>query len=84
MASRTRSAPPRDREPAQKALRAISSTREVAAWALAIDALGTIPSALMAREPNIAGKIRERRAGTDIVGVIALNSGTAGAAFGPA
>ena len=84
MASRTRSAPPRDREPAQKAHRAISSTREVAAWALAIDALGTIPSAFLAYEPNIADKIRERRAGTNIVGVIALNTGTAGTAFGPA
>ena len=84
MASRTRSAPPRDREPAQKALRAISSAREVAAWALAIDALGTIPSALMAYEPNIADEIRERRPGTDIVGVIALNTGMAGAAFSPA
>jgi hypothetical protein len=51
---------------------------------LAIDALGTIPSAFLAYESNIADKIRERRAGTDIVGVIALNSGTAGAAFGPA
>jgi hypothetical protein len=51
---------------------------------LAIDALGTIPSAFLAYEPNIADQIRERRAGTNIVGVIALNSGTAGAAFGPA
>jgi hypothetical protein len=84
MASRTRSAPPRDREPLQQALRAISSTREVAAWALAMDALGTIPSAFLASEPNIADKIRERRAGTNIVGVIALNTGTAGAAFSPA
>jgi hypothetical protein len=48
---------------------------------LAIDALGTIPSAFMASEPNIADEIRERRAGTNIVGVIALNTGTAGAAF---
>jgi hypothetical protein len=51
---------------------------------LAIDALGTIPSAFLACEPNIADEIRERRAGTDIVGVIALNTGTAGAAFSPA
>ena len=65
----------------RRALRAISSTREVAAWALAIDALGTIPSAFLASEPNIADGIRERRAGTNIVGVIALNTGTAGAAF---
>ena len=84
MANRTRSAPPRDREPAQKALRAISSTREVAAWALAIDALGTIPSAFLAYEPNFADEIRERRTGTIIVGVIALNTGTSGAAFSPA
>lgn len=84
IASRTRSAPPRDRESAQKALRAISSTREVAAWASAIDALGTIPSAFLACESNIADEIRERRAGTNIVGVIALNTGTAGAAFSPA
>src|SRR5688572_1066773 len=84
MASRTRSAPPRDREPSQKALRAISSTREVATWALAIDALGIIPSAFLAYEPNIADEIRERRTGTDSVGVIALNTGTAGAAFSPA
>ena len=39
---------------------------------------------VMAYEPNIADEIRERRAGTDIVGVIALNTGTAGAAFSPA
>jgi len=84
IAGRTRSAPPRDRGPAQKALRAISSTGEVAAWALAIDALGTIPGAFLASEPNIADGIRERRAGTNIVGVIALNTATAGAAFGPA
>ena len=71
-------------KPGQKALRAISSTREVAAWALAIDALGTIPGAFLAYEPNIADEIRERRTGTDIVGVIALNTGTAGAAFSPA
>jgi hypothetical protein len=51
---------------------------------LAIDALGTIPSALLACEPNIADEIRERRAGRDIVGVLALNTGTAGAAFSPA
>ena len=35
------------------------------------------------REPNIADEIRERRAGTNIVGVIALNTGTACAASGP-
>jgi hypothetical protein len=40
---------------------------------LAIDAIGTISSAVMAYAPNIADEIRERRAGTDIVGVIALN-----------
>jgi hypothetical protein len=51
---------------------------------VAIDALETISSALMAHEPNIADEIRERRAGTNIVGVIALNTGTAGAACGPA
>jgi hypothetical protein len=51
---------------------------------LAIDALGTIPSAFMASEPNIADEIRGRRAGTNIVGVIALNTGTAGAGFNPA
>jgi hypothetical protein len=48
---------------------------------LAIDALRTIPSAFLAYEPNIADDIRERRAGTNIVGAIALNTGTAGAAF---
>ena len=32
----------------------------------------------------IADEIRERRAGTDIAGVIALNTGMAGAAFSPA
>jgi hypothetical protein len=51
---------------------------------LAINALGTIPSAFMTSEPNNADEIRERRAGTDIVGVIALNTGTAAAAFSPA
>jgi len=51
---------------------------------LAIDALGIIPSAFLAYEPNIADEIRERRTGTDSVGVIALNTGTAGAAFSPA
>ncbi len=41
---------------------------------MAIDALGTISSAFLAYELNIADKIRGRRAGTDIVGVIALNT----------
>jgi hypothetical protein len=81
IASRTRSAPPRDRETSTEGpTRDFLDTR-VAAWALAIDALGTIPSAFMAYEPNIADEIRERRAGTNIVGAIALNTGTAGAAF---
>jgi hypothetical protein len=62
----------------------MSSTREVATWALAIDALGTIPSAFLVCEPNIADEIRERRTGTNTVGVIALNTGSAGAAFRPA
>ena len=51
---------------------------------MAIDALGTIPSAFLAYEPNIADEIRERRAGTNIVGVIALNTGTGGRGFSPA
>jgi hypothetical protein len=38
----------------------------------------------MGHEPNIADEIRERRAATAIVGVIALNTGMAGAAFSPA
>jgi hypothetical protein len=71
-------------KPAQRALRAISSSREVAAWVRVIDALGTISSAPVAHEPNIADEIRERRAGTDIAGVIALNTGMAGAACSPA
>jgi hypothetical protein len=37
----------------------------------------------VAHEPNIADEIRERRAGMDIAGVIALNTGMAGAAFAP-
>ena len=48
------------------------------------DALGAIPSAFLASEPNIADEIRERRAGTNVGGVIALNTGMAGAAFSPA
>jgi hypothetical protein len=37
----------------------------------------------VAHEPNIVNEIHERRAGTDIAGVIALNTGMAGAASAP-
>ena len=37
----------------------------------------------MAYEPSIADEIRERRPGTDIVGVIALNTGTVMRGFQP-
>jgi hypothetical protein len=37
----------------------------------------------MGHEPNVADQVRERRVGLAIVGVIALNTGTAGAAFSP-
>jgi len=65
-------------------LRAISSSREVAAWVAGHDALETISSAPVAHEPNVADEIRERRAGTDSAGVVALNTGMAGAVFSPA
>jgi hypothetical protein len=82
IASRTRSAPPRDRETSTEGLtRDFLDTRGRSlgiGHQRARDYPQRVP---WPNEPNIADEIRERRAGTDIVGVIALNTGTAGAAF---
>ena len=85
MASRTRSAPPRDRETSTEGpARDFLVTRGRSLGIGPSTRSGPSPARSMAYEPNIADEIRERRPGTDIVGVIALNTGTAGAAFSPA